>query len=279
MPPTPSGQPGRLPGESLAPDGPDVALRVRLHWILHPQRGLHLLRPVQVGEKPELREFRVHEHALEPTTVCQGTDVPVNIDQIEPRGDTRGRRRRSESGRSRAPGGRRRGTDPRPWGSPRASRHRSRRSARPTPPPHPLKVVAARPRPVPPCSHPGGRIGIMGGILRGADERKGQRITFPQAQPESVGDRSSGRAAATNQGLLQKGSSPGRRQVNHASTSTPALDLLHPAGQERVRLIAVEHAMVDGERHIAHRPHLHHLLPAPLPRHRPPFQLADAQDG
>jgi hypothetical protein len=32
---------------------------------------------------------------------------------------------------------------------------------------------------------------------------------------------------------------------NDASTSTPALDLLHPAGQERVRLIAVEHAMVD----------------------------------
>ena len=59
----------------------------------------------------------------------------------------------------------------------------------------------------------------------------------------------------------------------------PALDLLHPAGQERVRLIAVEHAMVDGERHVAHRPHLHHLLPAPLPRHRPPFQLAHAQDG
>ena len=47
-----------------------------------------------------------------------------------------------------------------------------------------------------------------GGILRGADQRKGQRITFSQAQPESVGDRSSGRAAATNQGLLQKGSSP-----------------------------------------------------------------------
>ena len=64
----------------------------------------------------------------------------------------------------------------------------------------------------------------------------------------------------------------GRRQVSHASTSTPALDLLHPAGQERVRLIAVEHAMVDGERHVAGRTSTT-SFPAPLPRHRPPSSL------
>ena len=52
----------------------------------------------------------------------------------------------------------------------------------------------------------------------------------------------------------------------------------HPLRQKRIRLKAVEHPMVDRERHVAHRAHLDRLLAIPLPRHRPALQLADAED-
>ena len=59
---------------------------------------------------------------------------------------------------------------------------------------------------------------------------------------------------------------------------SPVFDRRDPRGHERVRLKPIEHAVVDGERHIAHRPHFDRRLPALVSDYRPLLQLSDAQD-
>jgi hypothetical protein len=68
----------------LSPDAPDVALCVRFLWILEPQGSLHLLCPGQIGQQTKLRQLSIQEDPVEAAAVCQGTDVPSDIDQIEP---------------------------------------------------------------------------------------------------------------------------------------------------------------------------------------------------
>src|SRR5215213_9352971 len=50
-----------------------------------PQRGLHLLRPAQIPEQPELGELRIREYPLEAAAVRQGTDISMHIEQVEAR--------------------------------------------------------------------------------------------------------------------------------------------------------------------------------------------------